>query len=219
MFQKISKGLLALAVIAFMLATNVTPSHAKDKSDDGKTVSTLIVAGGCFWCVESDFDKVAGVISTDSGYAGGHVDNPTYKQVTRGGTGHYEVVRIKYNPAIVSFKELVHYFFRTIDPVDAIGQFCDKGSSYRSAVFVDNDKEASIVREEIESIDRSEILPSKVVTMIISGSKFYLAERYHQNYYKKNPIRYGYYRSRCGRDKRVKQLWGKSAKEWHKPKG
>ena len=219
MFAQLPKFFLSLAVIALVSVSVFNSVEAQEKIDVGKNYSTLIVAGGCFWCVEADFDKVNGVVQTESGYAGGFVPNPTYKQVTHGDTGHYEVVRIKYDSKVVSFKELIHYFFRTIDPTDPIGQFCDKGSSYRSAVFVYNDKEAKIVREEIEAIDKSNSLPNKVVSMIIAGAEFYPAERYHQNYYKKNPLRYRYYRSACGRDKRVKKLWGKTAKDWHKPKG
>ena len=219
MFTRFPKFFLILAVFITMPLSGLNSGQAQEKIDVGKNYSTLIVAGGCFWCVEADFDKVNGVVQTESGYAGGTVANPTYKQVTKGGTGHYEVVRIKYDSKVVSFKELIHYFFRTIDPTDSRGQFCDKGSSYRSAVFVYNDKEAAVVRDEIKAIDDSKVLDSRVVTMIISGSEFYTAERYHQNYYKKNPLRYRYYRSACGRDKRVKKLWGKAAKDWHKAKG
>lgn len=219
MVAQLTKFFLVLTLIGLMPLADLKSAESQEKIDLGRDYSTLIVAGGCFWCVEADFDKVKGVVQTESGYAGGFVANPTYKQVTKGGTGHYEVVRIKYDPKIVSFKELVHYFFRTIDPTDPNGQFCDKGASYRSAVFVYNDKQTSIVREEIEAIDKSRVLDRKVVSMIISGSEFYPAERYHQNYYKKNPLRYRYYRSSCGRDKRVKKLWGKTAKDWHKPVG
>lgn len=219
MFTQFPKWFLILALVIAMALSGVNSANPQEKIDVGKNYSTLIVAGGCFWCVEADFDKVNGVVQTESGYAGGTVANPTYKQVTKGGTGHYEVVRIKYDSEVVSFKELIHYFFRTIDPTDSRGQFCDQGSSYRSAVFVYNDNEAATVRDEIEAIDDSKVLDSRVVTMIISGSEFYTAERYHQNYYKKNPLRYRYYRSACGRDKRVKKLWGKTAKDWHKTKG
>lgn len=219
MVTQLTKFFLILSVAILMPLSDLKSAEAQEKIDVGKDYSTLIVAGGCFWCVEADFDKVKGVVHTESGYAGGYVANPTYKQVTKGDTGHYEVVRIKYDPKIVSFKELVHYFFRTIDPTDPNGQFCDKGSSYRSAVFVYNDKETAIVREEIKAIDRSNVLGAKVVSMIISGSEFYPAERNHQNYYKKNPLRYRYYRNSCGRDRRVKKLWGKTAKDWHKPIG
>lgn len=171
-------------------------------------VETAIFAGGCFWCVESDFDKVEGVIETVSGYTGGKVENPTYKQVTYKETGHLEAVRVTYDPSEVTYGELVTYFFRHIDPTDDKGQFCDKGSSYRTAVFVASLEERAEVNAEIAEIEATADLGAPVVTRVLDESVFYPAEDYHQDYYKKNPVKYNYYRTACGRDKRVQALWG-----------
>ena len=179
------------------------------------------LAGGCFWCVESDFEKVKGVGDVLSGYTGGKTKNPTYKQVTRGGTGHYEAVEVRYDPAKVSYGELLHIFFRTVDPTDAGGQFCDRGDSYRSAIFVSNSSERAIAEKAKAKAEKD--LGQKIVTPILDAKRFYNAESYHQNYYKGEDIvltrrgpkkmknAYKFYRKGCGRDKRVKQLWGKDA--------
>ncbi len=167
-----------------------------------------VFAGGCFWCVEADFDKVEGVLQTISGYTGGHVSNPSYKQVTYEDTGHYEAVRVIYDPSVVSYEELVEYFWRHVDPLDAGGQFCDRGDSYRTAIFVDNQNERDIAESSRDAIDASGVLEAEIVTPIIDRSTFWPAEDYHQDYYQANPIRYAYYRTSCGRDKRVKSLWG-----------
>lgn len=182
---------------------------------------TLIVAGGCFWCVESDFEKVDGVREVVSGYTGGHVENPTYKQVVRGGTGHYEAVKIFYDPAKVSVDTLLHKFLRSIDATDKGGQFCDRGDSYRSAIFVSDPAEVAAAQKAIKEAQGD--LGQKVVTPILPRVEFYDAEDYHQNYYKgsdlvltrfgprKQSKAYELYRKGCGRDARVKQLWGKDA--------
>jgi peptide-methionine (S)-S-oxide reductase len=173
---------------------------------------TAVFAGGCFWCVEADFDKVPGVLATVSGYTGGSLENPTYKQVTRDDTGHYEAVRVTYDPSRVNYETLVETFWRKIDPTDPHGQFCDKGASYRSAIFVANAEERATAEASRKAIDISRILPVSVVTPILDEATFWPAEAYHQDYYKKNPIQYGYYRNGCGRDQRLKQLWGSAAK-------
>ena len=207
---------IPVAIASFFLAAScafVTPNAGADDqagNADAKRLSSAVFAGGCFWCVEADFDKVEGVYETISGYTGGALDNPTYKQVSHGGTGHFEAVKISYDPEIVSYEELTEYFFRHIDPVDARGQFCDKGHSYLSAVFVSNEDEKQIVTAEIERINQSGVLPAPVVTEVLDAQTFWPAEDYHQDYYKKNPIRYRYYRNGCGRDKRVRELWGPS---------
>ncbi|MAZ22387.1 peptide-methionine (S)-S-oxide reductase MsrA [Roseovarius sp.] len=182
---------------------------------------TLTVAGGCFWCVESDFESVPGVSEVVSGYTGGKVKNPDYKQVTRGGTGHYEAVQIHYDPARVSRDTLLSMFFRSIDPTDAGGQFCDRGASYRSAIFVSNPAEKTAA--EAAKAKAAKQLGQKIVTPILPAATFYEAEAYHQDYYKgtklvvtragpkKQSSAYKFYREACGRDQRVKQLWGKSA--------
>ncbi len=207
---------VAVAIASFFLAAScafVTPNAGADDqagTAEAKRLSSAVFAGGCFWCVEADFDKVEGVYETISGYTGGALDNPTYKQVSHGGTGHYEAVQVSYDPEIVSYAELTHYFFRHIDPVDARGQFCDKGASYLSAIFVSDEDERQIVAAEIEQINQSGVLPAPVVTEVLDAQTFWPAEDYHQDYYKKNPIRYRYYRNGCGRDKRVRELWGPS---------
>jgi peptide-methionine (S)-S-oxide reductase len=198
-----------IAGLAAMAIGFVSSAGAQDQvsSPDAKRLSTAVFAGGCFWCVESDFDKLDGVVSTISGYTGGTVDNPTYKQVSHENTGHYESVKVTYDPDKVSYADLVDYYFHHIDPTDAAGQFCDKGESYRSAIFVANDAERETAEAEVESIEKSGVLDAPVVTKIVDASTFWPAEDYHQDYYKKNPLKYRYYRTACGRDSRVKQVW------------
>ncbi|MEO1029383.1 MAG: peptide-methionine (S)-S-oxide reductase MsrA [Pseudomonadota bacterium] len=171
--------------------------------------AVAIFAGGCFWCIESDFDKVEGVLETISGYTGGTVDNPTYKQVSYTETGHYEAVKVVYDPARVTYGELVEYFWRHVDPTDAGGQFCDRGTSYRTAIFTGNEEEEAIAAQSKSSIEESEVLPGPIVTPIIEASTFWPAEDYHQNYYQRNPLRYSIYRNGCGRDARVREIWKK----------
>jgi len=165
-----------------------------------------VFAGGCFWCTESDFDKIPGVISTTSGYTGGKVLDPTYEQVSGGGTGHIEAVKIVYDPRKVSYGTLAQRFFRTIDPLDGGGQFCDRGYQYRSAIFVAN--AAQRVAAEAAKNQAAAALKQPVATLILPAAKFYPAEGYHQDYYKKNPVRYRYYRFSCGREARLKKVWG-----------
>jgi len=172
-------------------------------------LAAAIFAGGCFWCTEADFDKIPGVISTVSGYSGGKLANPTYEQVSAGGTGHIEAVRVVYDPARVSYATLVARFFRTVDPLDGGGQFCDRGSQYRTAIFVAGAAE----RKVAESTRRraAALLGKPVATLILPAGRFYPAETYHQDYYRKNPVPYRYYRWRCGREARLAAVWGKSA--------
>ena len=182
---------------------------------------TLTVAGGCFWCVEADFESVPGVSEVVSGYIGGKTKNPTYKQVTGGNTGHYEAVQIRYNPSRVSRDQLLHMFFRSIDPTDGGGQFCDRGASYRTAIFVSNTVQKNAAQKA--KAEAQAALGRKIVTPILGASRFYPAEAYHQNYYKSSEITltrggpktrakaYKFYRKGCGRDKRVRQLWGAAA--------
>jgi peptide-methionine (S)-S-oxide reductase len=168
---------------------------------------TAIFAGGCFWCIEADFEKLAGVLSVDSGYAGGNTINPTYDQVSAGTTGHIEVVEVTYDAHKVSYSTLLEYFWRQIDPTVKDRQFCDQGSQYRSAIFYKNDEQKVIIEKSKAAILQAGILKD-IYTDILPDSTFYKAEEYHQDYYKKNPVRYKYYRSRCGRDDRLKQVWG-----------
>lgn len=185
----------------------------------------LIVAGGCFWCVESDFESVNGVKEVISGYTGGTKENPSYKDVTKGGTGHYEAVQILFDPGKISREKLLNLFFRSVDPTDAGGQFCDRGKSYRTAIFVSNSGEKALAQSAKSEAQAA--LGHKIVTPVLDKSEFYPAEKYHQNYYKgKNIIitrfgpkkqseAYKRYRKACGRDAKVKSLWGAEAAFTH----
>ncbi len=170
-------------------------------------LATAIFAGGCFWCIEADFEKLPGVASAESGYTGGSVANPTYDQVSAGGTGHAEVVRVHYDPAQVTYQQLLEYFWRHIDPTVQNRQFCDVGSQYRSAIFYQSGAERVAAVSSKAALERSGRF-AKVHTEIAAAARFYPAEEYHQDYYKKNPIRYAYYRRGCGRDARVAEVWG-----------
>jgi peptide-methionine (S)-S-oxide reductase len=172
---------------------------------------SAVFAGGCFWCVEADFDAVDGVVETLSGYTGGSVENPTYGDVTGGGTGHREAVRILYDPDRVSYETLADAFFRTIDPTDGGGQFCDRGPSYSTAIYAQNDEQRRIA--EAAASEAAETLDAEIETEIAPAAPFWPAEDYHQDYYEKNPIQYRFYRATCGRDRRVRDLWGQDAKE------
>lgn len=172
-------------------------------------LESAIFAGGCFWCVESDFDKVDGVVSTTSGYSGGHMDHPSYKAVSAGGTGHTEAVKVEFDPQRVSYRQLVDYFWRTIDPTVDDRQFCDRGSQYRAEIFYKNEQQHQAALASKNMVEKDKSFPQPIVTEITKAGEFFPAEDYHQDYYKKNPLRYKYYRYSCGRDKRVEELWGK----------
>ena len=173
--------------------------------------AVAVFAGGCFWCMEPPFDKLEGVISTTSGYTGGTVANPTYEQVSAGGTGHYEAVKIEYDPARVTYEKLLGVFWHNIDPVDPSGQFCDKGQQYRSVIFVKDDSQRAAAEASKAALEKSGNLPRPIATTILPASAFYPAEAYHQDYYRKNPVRYAFYRWNCGRDGRLRELWGEQA--------
>lgn len=164
-------------------------------------------AGGCFWCVEADFDKVPGVLSTTSGYTGGDVANPSYRQVAGKTTGHAEAVEIVFDPARVSYAQLLEKFWRSIDPTTVDRQFCDVGSPYRTAIFVHDAEQRAQALASRAALQRSKPFPQPIVTPILDAGPFYAAEVEHQDYYLKNPVRYGFYRQRCGRDARLEQLW------------
>ena len=166
-------------------------------------------AGGCFWCMEPPFDALDGVKSTVSGYTGGRLENPTYEQVSSGGTGHYEAIRIEFDPEKVSYQELLEVFWVNIDPTDGAGQFCDRGDQYRSAIFYHTEEQRQAAHASKKKLKESERLSKSVVTPIEPAATFYVAEDYHQDYYKKNPIRYKFYRTGCGRDRVLKKLWAK----------
>lgn len=203
----------AVVVTLFLSAVLGTASHAAT----GKAV----VAGGCFWCVEADFEEVPGVRSVISGYSGGTVNDPTYKQVVAGGTGHYEAVEITFDTNRISYDEVLRLFLRSVDPLDAGGQFCDRGDSYRTAIFVSNAAEKAAAEAAVA--EASAALGQRVVTPILQAGPFYKAEDYHQDYYKSRDIvitragpkqkrnAYAFYREACGRDARVKAVWGDQA--------
>ncbi|MEZ5538300.1 MAG: peptide-methionine (S)-S-oxide reductase MsrA [Thiolinea sp.] len=193
------KTILSIALSATLLAATL-PAQAK--------TDTLIVAGGCFWCVESDFEKLEGVTDAVSGYINGTTKNPTYEEVASKRTGHYEAVKITFDDQKVSLDELLNYYWRTIDPTDPNGQFCDKGSPYKTALFYQNQVQQQAFNKSLNEIRRSKPFAAPVVTKVLAAKTFYPAEGYHQNYSSKNPLRYRYYRHACGRDARIKQLWG-----------
>jgi len=212
------RRILRAGVLAVLITIGIGVEINQAKAEG---TETLTVAGGCFWCVEADFEKVEGVHEVVSGYTGGTVKNPTYKQVVGGGTGHYEAVEIQYDPAKVSARQLYDLFFRSVDPTDAGGQFCDRGDSYRTAIFVSDPAEqqaATAAKAEAEKA-----LGQKIVTPILEAGPFYEAEAYHQDYYKGDKLiltrfgpksqaaAYERYRTACGRDARVKALWGQAA--------
>ncbi len=166
-------------------------------------------AGGCFWCVEADFDKVPGVVSTTSGYIGGSVANPGYGQVSDHNTGHAEAVQIVYDPAKVSYEQLLDVYWRSIDPTTVDRQFCDVGSPYRTAIFTHGPEQLQAAKKSLAELEKNKPFPAPIVTQIQPATTFYPAEAYHQDYYLKNPVRYKYYRFTCGRDQRLEELWGK----------
>ncbi|MDZ7710096.1 MAG: peptide-methionine (S)-S-oxide reductase MsrA [Roseovarius sp.] len=206
------------AALALLIAAALCLGGQRSAAAEAKE---LVVAGGCFWCVEADFEKVRGVIGAESGFAGGTVENPTYKQVTRGGTGHLEAVRIRFDPAQVSRADLLHLFLRSVDPTDAGGQFCDRGESYSTAIFVSDPAEQALAETAIEGASRA--LGQDVVTPVRPLDTFWPADAYHQDYYKSGDIvltrfgprtkasAYELYREACGRDARVQELWGEAA--------
>lgn len=203
-FLALAVGLSAGA-IAFLSSANAQQGQSLDV--EVTDTAEAIFAGGCFWCVESDFDKVDGVIETISGYTGGETPNPTYKQVSKETTGHYEAVKIVYDPSVVDYETLVDYYWRHVDPTDAGGQFCDRGQSYETAIFAVGEEQREIAEASKTEIEESGVLAKPIVTPILQADTFWPAEGYHQDYYKKNPLRYSYYRKSCGRDKRVKEVW------------
>jgi methionine-S-sulfoxide reductase len=194
-------GTLSLLGVADPLASSPEPPE---------DAARATFAGGCFWCMEPPFDKIAGVYSTTSGYAGGKEKNPSYRQVSSGGTGHTEVIQVAYDPKRVTYEALLEVFWRNIDPLDGGGQFCDRGSQYRTAIFYEGEAQKRAAEASKRRLEESGRLPGKIATEITRLEAFYPAEDYHQDFYKKSPVRYASYRAGCGRDRRLKQLWGES---------
>ncbi|MCV6613898.1 MAG: peptide-methionine (S)-S-oxide reductase MsrA [Cellvibrionaceae bacterium] len=200
-----TKAQLTLAVLVLLGGHTNSLAQAEE--------ATATFAAGCFWCLEPPFDKLDGVLSTTSGYIGGHRDKPTYKQVSAGSTGHTEAVQIKYDPSRVSYAELLQVFWRNVDPFDGKGQFCDKGSQYRPGIFYHDAAQQQAARDSARQLKQGYLKTAlekgqKLAVEITQASTFYPAEAYHQDYYQRNPVRYKYYRYRCGRDKRLEQVWG-----------
>ena len=208
-----------LASVAALLATGIAAAgvFAQTKQDKpavtagaaGTSIATF--AGGCFWCTEADFDKVEGVISTTSGYIGGKTANPTYDSVSAGNSGHAEAVQIVFDPNKVSYSKLLDYYWRTIDPTTKDRQFCDSGSPYRTAIFTHDEQQRALAEASKKALSNSKPFREPIVTEIVNATQFYPAEDYHQDYHTKNPVRYKFYRTNCGRDARLKQLWGSKA--------
>lgn len=189
-----------LVVSVALVGMLATPASAQTPAD------TAVFAGGCFWCMEPPYDEMDGVLSTISGYAGGHVLDPTYEEVTAGGTGHREAVMVVYDSTQISYPELLSVFWRNVDPLDDGGQFCDRGFSYSTAIYARDPGQLEQATASKEII--SDRFSEEVVTEIVRNNTFYRAEKYHQDYYQKNPLRYKFYRWNCGRDDRLEELWG-----------
>ena len=189
---------------AVLLLAVVSTAHGAEDRE----LARATFAGGCFWCMEPPYDALDGVIETISGFSGGHVSNPSYRQVVAGGTGHTEVVQVIYDPAVVSYQTLIEVFWRNIDPVAVNRQFCDVGPMYRSAIFYHDEYQEAIARASKAALAESGRFDQPIATEINAFEAFYPAEEYHQGYYLKNPVRYRYYRYRCGRDRRLAEIWG-----------
>ncbi len=195
------------ATVVAVLACCITASATAAENKDPRPSETAVFAGGCFWCVEAAFEKLKGVKDVISGYTGGQTEQPSYKQVSKGATGHYEAVQVVYDPRQVSYEQLLETFWRNIDPYDDTGQFCDKGEQYRAAIFFNGAQQQKAANASKHALEQPGVLAEPVVTQILPAQQFWPAEDYHQDYYKKNPLRYRYYRTACGRDRRLKNVW------------
>jgi len=204
----IALSALALAALMSFAAEQSTP--AGPAADDGEPamLETATFAGGCFWCMEGPFDVLDGVVSTTSGYIGGTLSNPTYEQVSAGSTGHAESVQVTYDPQRVSYEKLLDVFWRNIDPTVVDQQFCDHGNQYRTAIFYHNDTQKQAAEASLAALEQNKPFKAPIKTALVKAGMFYAAEDYHQDYYKKNPVRYKFYRYNCGRDQRLTELWG-----------
>ncbi|MFT5133922.1 MAG: peptide-methionine (S)-S-oxide reductase [Gammaproteobacteria bacterium] len=197
----------ATAMVFLVLAGCNSQANPQSESLSGKTAIATF-AGGCFWCMEPPFDKIDGVISTISGYSGGRTKNPDYKEVSSGRTGHAEVLQVVYDPLKVSYEQLLEVFWHNVDPTRSDGQFCDGGNQYRPAIYYHDENQLLAAKESKANIEKTKTFAETIKVEITKASKFYAAEDYHQDYYLKNPVRYKYYRYSCGRDDRLKALWG-----------
>ncbi len=204
-------GWLRSMILAALCLAAVAPAVALERMDEAKT-ATATFAAGCFWCVQRDFDSVDGVVKTTAGYTGGTTANPTYDEVAFGGTGHTEAVEVVFDPKRVSYKKLVDFFWRHVDLVDGDGQFCDRGDQYRPAIFTHSPEQQMIAEESKAALEKSKRFDEPVAVEITPATLFTPAEIEHQSYYRKNPLTYRFYRWGCGRDARLRQLWGAEAK-------
>ena len=201
--------IFTIIILGYQQVNSMDKMEKNMKNNTEKTASAVF-AGGCFWCTESDFEKVDGVIDAISGYTGGHVKNPTYEEVSAGGTGHMESVKVIYDPSKVTYVQLLEYFWQHVDPTDPGGEFVDRGNQYRSAIFYANETQKRLAEETKARLAASGVFKKPIVTLILPLGPFYPAEEYHQNFYKKNPIRYHYYRYNSGRDQFLKKVWANS---------
>ena len=199
-----------LVTLALLIGSSTLAAQPANQGQDQGMTAVATFAGGCFWCMEPPFDKLEGVISTTSGYTGGSTMNPSYEEVSAGGTGHFESVQVVYDPTKVSYEKLLDMFWHNIDPLDGGGQFCDRGSQYRSAIFVHNEDQRLQAEQSKADLQDSGQLHGRIQTEILPATEFYAAEDYHQNYYENHPIRYKVYRFGCGRDGRLDEVWGSS---------
>lgn len=197
------------AVLAMFLLAG-QPAGAEQPTGASGSLAKAYFAGGCFWCMEEAFEKVNGVLEAVSGYMGGAVKNPSYEEVSAGKTGHAESVEVRYDPAKVTYAQLLEAFWRNIDPITPDAQFCDHGNQYRAAIFYQTEEEKGAAEESKRSIEQSKRFSTPIVTQVTAASEFYPAEEYHQDFYKKNPVRYKFYKFTCGRAQRLESLWGKS---------
>ena len=208
--MKLKKFLNLVLSLGVILLLSGGTAYAQAKAPAATETAKATFAGGCFWCMEPPFDKLDGVISTISGYAGGKKKNPTYEEVSAGNTGHAEVVQITYDPKKITYEKLLEVFWRNVDPLTPNRQFCDVGSQYRTAIFYHDETQKRLAEESKKALAKR--FKEPIVTEIVAASEFYPAEDYHQDYYTKNPLRYKYYRYNCGRDQRLEALWGPAAK-------
>ncbi len=204
MRMNLSRFMAALGGLLLGVALAATAAEPVAKA---QATATAIFAGGCFWCMEPPYDALPGVVATTSGYTGGHKVNPTYHEVSAGGTGHVEAVKIVFDPKQIGYEKLLEVFWRNVDPLDKGGQFCDRGSTYTTAIFYQDEEQKKLAEQSKAAIEKK--LGKTIVTAIRPAATFYAAEDYHQDYYQKNPLRYKYYRYSCGRNQRLEELWGK----------
>lgn len=206
----IRRSLVAVALGFFTVLAGAGFGTAADTPAPAAQVARAVFAGGCFWCMEPPYDALPGVIATVSGYTGGKGENPSYEQVSAGGTGHFEAIEVSYDPARVSYAQLLDVFWRNVDPLDDGGQFCDRGDSYRTAIFYTTEEEKAAALKSRDAAAEKLVIKGPIVTPLLPAKAFYPAEDYHQDYYQKNPIRYKYYRFACERDQRLKEVWGEA---------